>query len=195
MNDEHDRMLDEAAARYGASLPPIDPALDDRVMAAVRGRAAAPAPAVRPSPWRWLLEPRRIRPIWVPALAAAAAVVVWIGGREVGWGAAPAPAPVVGRLAAPDTVFVRFELVAPEARSAAVAGTFNEWSPEGLPMMRNASGTWSVTLPLPVGEHRYQFVIDGGRWQPDPSAHAEVDDGFGGRNSVIVVGPKGLVRT
>jgi len=30
---------------------------------------------------------------------------------------------------------------------------------------------------------------------PDPTAHAQVDDGFGGRNSVIIVGPKGLVRS
>jgi len=49
--------------------------------------------------------------------------------------------------------------------------------------------------PLPIGEHQYQFVVDGRTWRPDSTAHAQVDDGFGGTNSVIVVGPKGLVRT
>ena len=30
---------------------------------------------------------------------------------------------------------------------------------------------------------------------PDPTAHALVDDGFGQRNSVIAVGPRGVVRS
>jgi 1,4-alpha-glucan branching enzyme len=62
-------------------------------------------------------------------------------------------------------------------------------------MVRGSDGVWSVTVPLPVGEHRYEFVVDNRRWVPDPTAHSQVDDGFGGRNSVIVVGPKGLVRS
>ena len=62
-------------------------------------------------------------------------------------------------------------------------------------MVRGTAGIWSVTVALPIGEHRYEFVVDQTRWVPDPTAHAQVDDGFGGRNSVIVVGPKGLVRS
>jgi 1,4-alpha-glucan branching enzyme len=92
-------------------------------------------------------------------------------------------------------VFVRFELVAPGARTVSVAGSFNGWRVDALPMVRGAAGLWSVTVPLPVGEHRYEFVVDQTRWVPDPTAHSQVDDGFGGRNSVIVVGPKGLVRS
>ena len=85
--------------------------------------------------------------------------------------------------------------MAPGAHTATVAGSFNGWDAHALPMVRNTSGTWTVTVALPVGEHQYQFVVDGARWQPDPSAHAQVDDGFGGTNRVFVVGPKGLVRT
>ena len=158
-------------------------------MAAVR---TAGAPAARPQgPVRWLVE-ARVRPVWVPLAAAAAALVVWF--------AAPRPshdnaAVAAGNtLHASDTVFVRFELVAPQAHSAAVAGSFNDWDPRALPMRRSASGTWIVTAPLALGEHQYQFVVDGTTWQPDPSATI-VEDGFGGRNSVIVIGPKGLVRT
>ena len=81
------------------------------------------------------------------------------------------------------------------ARSVSVAGSFNGWRVGALVMSRDANGNWNATVALPVGEHRYQFVVNGNRWVPDPTAHAEVDDGFGGTNSVIVVGPKGLVRS
>ena len=190
--EEHERaeadQLLRAVAAYRDALPAIDAGLDRRVMAAVR---AAPAPAARPqSPVRWLLE-ARVRPVWVPLAAAAAALLGWFAAPR-GTTAVPAVAPAV--VAAADTVFVRFELVAPQARSAAVAGSFNDWDPNALPMKRGANGTWIVTAPLAVGEHQYQFVVDGTRWEPDPSA-AIVEDGFGGRNSVIVIGPKGLVRT
>ncbi|MDP3772827.1 MAG: isoamylase early set domain-containing protein [Gemmatimonadales bacterium] len=190
MND--DRLL-EAVRAYQESLPSLDAGLDDAVMAAVRARAT---PARRRAGWRWLVEPQslKVRPIWAPVLAAAAAFTIWIAGR----GPAPvAPDPLAGARAAAlaDTVFVHFQLAAPGARVVAVAGSFNDWRPEAQPMVLGRDGWWSITVPLPVGEHRYQFVVDGARWLPDPSAHAQVDDGFGGANSVIVVGPRGLVRS
>ncbi|HTT67989.1 MAG TPA: isoamylase early set domain-containing protein [Gemmatimonadales bacterium] len=176
---------------YAARLAPVDPALDERVMTAVRRRA----PARRRSGLAWLMAPRtvKLRPVWVPVLAAAAALVVWLAPR--GNGGSPVPVAAAPARASADTVFVRFELEAPQARSVSVAGSFNGWQVGALTMVRDARGVWSATAPLPVGEHRYEFVIDGTRWVPDPTAHAEVDDGFGGRNSVIVVGPKGLVRS
>jgi 1,4-alpha-glucan branching enzyme len=47
-------------------------------------------------------------------------------------------------------------------------------------------GFWSLTLPLAGGRYEYLFVINGTIWLPDPKA-ASVDDGLGGRNSVIEV--------
>jgi hypothetical protein len=171
----------------------VDAALDERVMAAVRER---PAPARRDA-WRWLVDPRpvRIRPVWVP-LALAAALALWLVPRAF----TPAPpgaprAAAAGATAARDTVFVHFEMTAPDARAVAVAGSFNGWRAESLPMRRGEGGVWSVTIPLALGEYHYQFVVDGLRWVSDPTAHALEDDGFGGRNSVIVVGPKGVVRS
>lgn len=184
--------LAEAARALGERLPAVDAALDERVMAAVRGRGV---PGRKPA-WRWLVEPRpvRIRPVWVPvALAAALALVLVPRGF---WPTRPAvPAARTAAVVARDTVFVRFELTAPDARAVAVAGSFNGWRPETLPMRRQAAGVWSVTIPLALGEYRYEFVVDGRQWVVDPTAHALVDDGFGGRNSVIVVGPKGVVRS
>jgi hypothetical protein len=184
-----ERLVAEALA-YAAGLESVGAELDEAVMAAVRRHPHAG----RGGAWGWLLTPRsvRIRPVWIPALAAAAALALWLvpsrTARRV---------PEMGSRVAvvPDTVYVRFELVAPQARSVSVAGSFNGWQVGAIPLARVADGLWATTVALPVGEHRYEFVIDGTRWVPDPTAHAQVDDGFGGRNSVIVVGPKGLVRS
>jgi len=182
-----DRLLAEARA-YHARLSPLPSVLDDAVMEAVRRRA----PAHRAGPYQWLVAPQtvRVRPFWIPVLAAAA-LAVWLAPRR----AVPVPAATPVAAATPDTVFVHFELAAPQARSVAVAGSFNGWRTDALAMTRGAGGVWSVTVPLAVGEHHYDFVVDGSHWVPDPTAHVQVDDGFGGRNSVIVVGPKGLVRS
>jgi hypothetical protein len=188
--------LAAAVRALAGRLPAVDAALDERVMAAVRER---PAPGRRDG-WRWLVEPRpvRIRPVWVP-LALAAALALWLVPRALaparpGARSAAAAGAAVAN-AAHDTVFVHFEMTAPDARAVAVAGSFNGWRAESLPMRRGEGGVWSVTIPLALGEYHYQFVVDGRRWVSDPTAHALEDDGFGGRNSVIVVGPKGVVRS
>ncbi len=174
---------------FAERLEPVGAALDDAVMAAVRRQP----PPRRDTGWGWLLTPRsiRVRPVWIPALAAAAALALWLVPPRLTerQGAGSRVAAVA------DTVYVRFELVAPQARTVSVAGTFNGWRVGAVPLTRSADGLWATTVALPVGEHRYEFVVDGTQWVPDPTAHAQVDDGFGGRNSVIVVGPKGLVRS
>jgi len=72
-----------------------------------------------------------------------------------------------------------------------VAGTFNQWDRGAAPLVpAGKSGVWTTTLALPVGQHQYAFVVDGGRWVVDPGAPA-VDDGFGRRNSVVAVTAQG----
>jgi len=51
-----------------------------------------------------------------------------------------------------------------------------------------AGGLWAVTVPLAPGRYRYAFVVDGKRWQPDPSAPPAPDDEFGSPSSVVTVG-------
>jgi hypothetical protein len=187
-----DRLADAARA-LGDALPTLEAGLDERIMAAVR-RAAAP----RRGAWRWLVEPQavRIRPVVVPLAAAAVLALLWVAAPRRG--GAPGQAVATAAAAASpthDTVYVRFELADADARAVAVAGSFNGWRAEALPMRRGAGGVWSVTVPLPLGEYQYQFVVDGVRWVSDPTAHVLEDDGFGGRNSVIVVGAKGVVRS
>ena len=129
--------------------------------------------------WRRVLEPREIRVsvrpwLLAPALAAAAALVLWLGRSGPSVSSSPA------------LVTVRFVLSAPDAHAVSVAGTFNQWNANATPLVRTGAGLWTATLTLPAGEHQYAFVVDGARWVPDPAAPA-VDDGFGRRNSVLTL--------
>src|SRR2546425_1180152 len=143
---------------------------ETRVMAEVRRRARSPIRRV----WRGLVEPRdielrlRVRPwvVWGAALAAAAAVALLLTRPpQASEGARPM------RVAAGDSVYVRFVLYAPTARRVAVAGTFNQWDQTASPLARvGAGGVWAITLALPQGHHQYAFVVDGAPWGPDPAA-------------------------
>lgn len=153
----------------------LSSAVDARVMREVR-RIAGRRPA-----WRWLVDP--ILPPWAILAAAAATALVVVSLRH-------SPSPVA--VASTETAYVRFVLYAPTAKQVAVAGTFNQWDPQAAPLARvDGNGVWTVTLPLPIGQHQYAFVIDGRQWIPDPAAPA-VDDGFGRRNSVLAVGASGV---
>ena len=71
--------------------------------------------------------------------------------------------------------------------SVAVAGEFNAWSPTADAMQKQADGSFALLKPLAPGRYAYKFVVDGTNWKEDPTAAEFVDDGFGGKNSVIVV--------
>ena len=85
---------------------------------------------------------------------------------------------------------VRFVLMRPEARSLALAGSFNQWSPSSHPLAReNSGGLWTIVVALPPGEHVFMYVVDGTQWISPPLAEDYVDDGFGAKNGVVVVRP------
>jgi hypothetical protein len=75
----------------------------------------------------------------------------------------------------------------PSASTVSVVGSFNGWSPSSTRMSRLEDGIWRVKIRLRPGRFEYKFAVDGKNWIPDPSNPAAVDDGFGGRNSVLVV--------
>jgi 1,4-alpha-glucan branching enzyme len=85
---------------------------------------------------------------------------------------------------------VRFELIRADAKSVALAGTFNQWSASATPLSREGTkGGWTVVVPLPPGEHLFMYVIDGTQWITPPMADDFMDDGFGARNGVVIVRP------
>ncbi len=73
------------------------------------------------------------------------------------------------------------------ARSVSVVGNFNGWAPAENPMTLHEDGVWRTEVRLRPGEFQYKFVVDGTRWVPDPVNPNTVDDGFGAKNSVLVV--------
>ncbi|NNF06642.1 MAG: hypothetical protein HKN21_07765 [Candidatus Eisenbacteria bacterium] len=79
------------------------------------------------------------------------------------------------------------------AQRVTVAGSFNGWNMDANPLTDdNKDGVWEATIEIPSGEHHYKFVVNGSQWLTDESAASFVDDGFGGKNSVVNVGTEAL---
>ena len=156
----------------------IDESFDRRVMVVVRRVYAQRLPRGVAG---LLGSASRIthHPGWAAAVAAGILAVAAIGilrGRS----------PVVH---APTSMEpVQFVLVAPDARSVAVVGDFNDWGLNDTALVAtNHEGIWSVTAPVPAGVHRYAFVVNGKVWVQDPSAPRSVGDDFGMPSSALVV--------
>lgn len=91
----------------------------------------------------------------------------------------PAKAPAPAR-------WVHFELVAPQARTVFLAGSFSGWDPRATQMGLAAGGVWVTDLSLALGHYEYLFVVDG-RWTPDPKAKDYAPNPFGGCNSMLKI--------
>ena len=87
------------------------------------------------------------------------------------------------------TVVVRLMFDAPGAREVSVVGDWNGWDPAADRLTdRDGDGIWEIELRLKRGEeHQYQFLIDREKWVPDPKAPLQVEDGFGGLNSILQI--------
>lgn len=72
-----------------------------------------------------------------------------------------------------------------DATKVYVAGDFNSWTPNALPMKRIGE-EWTFRIHLSVGKHLYKFIVDG-KWIIDPSNQLWEDNEYGTGNSVIWV--------
>jgi chromosome partitioning protein len=81
----------------------------------------------------------------------------------------------------------QFIFAAPKASCVKIAGTFNNWntSEESL-MERKRDGTWSKSVYLAPGTYQYRFLIDD-EWVADQNNSNQVNNPFGGKNSVIKI--------
>ncbi len=83
---------------------------------------------------------------------------------------------------------VQFVLVAPDARSVAVVGDFNNWGLGDTALVAvNHNGVWSVSASVRTGVHRYAFLVNGKQWVADPTAPRASGDDFGQPSSALVV--------
>lgn len=88
----------------------------------------------------------------------------------------------------PSTTTVAFTFLAPEAKSVALAGSFDPWWQKLYPLKRDAKGRWLAVLNLAPGRYEFHYLIDG-VWRHDARLPS-VDDGFGMRNNVLLVVPQ-----
>jgi hypothetical protein len=65
-----------------------------------------------------------------------------------------------------------------------LVGDWTGWQP--VPLKRRPDGRWAVAVDLAPGVHRFNLVVDGKRWIV-PEDRASVDDGFGGKVSILIV--------
>jgi hypothetical protein len=74
----------------------------------------------------------------------------------------------------------------PEAGAVAVVGSFNGWSPASNPMQKKGD-VWELTLSLAPGKYSYRFLVDQKKQVLDPASKQTEPDGYGGKNSVLVI--------
>jgi anti-sigma factor RsiW len=134
----------------------------------------------------FLLRGRVLRWNMAAALATAAVLIMTIGiiSRQYAVPTGPAALHTGGQETA---VTVRMNFYAPQARQVSVAGDFNKWQTDALPMSRQDGGVWTIDLTLKPGVYTYMFVLDGKAWVTDPDAETYQDDGFGNKNAVMRV--------
>ncbi|HMG19252.1 MAG TPA: glycogen-binding domain-containing protein [Gemmatimonadales bacterium] len=81
-----------------------------------------------------------------------------------------------------DTVVVRFRM--PAAKSVAIAGNWNAWTP--APLRGLGDDIWEAALQLAPGLYYFNLVVDGNEWVV-PGGVAAVPDGMGGLIAVLNV--------
>ena len=145
----------------------VDESFDRRVMVAVRRSYAERRPRGVAG---WISATVNVtrRPAYAAALAAGVVAVVTVSTTT--------------------PIAVQFVLVAPDARSVAVVGDFNNWGLGDTALVaENHNGVWSVSAPVPAGVHRYAFLVNGKQWVADPTAPRASGDDFGQPSSALVV--------
>ena len=179
----------------------LDARFDDRVMEAIEAPDVIP---LRPLAQRrpWILRPWTVSVYPLGALAAAAVfIIIALSARQEGstqeralaTSPAPtAPVPMVNASLSNDASIRthQFLFADPDAKSVAVIGDFNDWDAKRTLMTRvNDEGLWSVTVPMRVGLHEFQFVVNDSLRFSDPTLPKAKSE-FGTPNSLITIGPR-----
>ncbi|WP_035241084.1 glycogen-binding domain-containing protein [Desulfobacter vibrioformis] len=127
-----------------------------------------------PKPFRSLIS-KAIRPMgYVLACSFLAVLVYFFSGYSP-------------HIEKPPLVASRFVLYQPGARQVELAGSFNGWKKIALDPIGN-SGYWEIRIPLPSGEYRFAYILNGDTQIADPTIPGKELDDFGGVNSILNVG-------
>jgi cyclomaltodextrinase / maltogenic alpha-amylase / neopullulanase len=102
--------------------------------------------------------------------------------------------PLLALTAWATSVTFRYQPVIGGVSAVAVAGSFNGWNATANPLADpDKDGVWEAKLDLPAGKVEYKFVVNGDQWFTDESAADFSSDGFGGNNSILMVGETALI--
>ena len=78
----------------------------------------------------------------------------------------------------------RFVIYQPGVEQVEITGSFTDWGT--LPMNRaGTSDYWEITIDVPVGEHRFSYILEGDQRLADPTILTREKDDFGGENSIL----------
>jgi hypothetical protein len=179
--DHDDRIDDELLRRAIEELRrpvQLDPVVETRALDQIRVEAAGWPAAAGGSRWG----------AWIAGAAIAAGLLLAVVFREED------PYPLATRTAhqaaaaAGEAKPVYLRLDAPASSRVSVVGDFNDWDPSATPLtLVSKGGVWVVELRLKPGRYHYTFLIDGRRWQGDPSEPPAAGSDFGAPVSVLTV--------
>jgi len=65
-----------------------------------------------------------------------------------------------------DSGVATFRFRRPQASGVWIAGDFNDWRTDALPMQSVGDGWWTARLPLKPGAYRFRYYADG-QWYVD----------------------------
>lgn len=95
---------------------------------------------------------------------------------------------------------VEFTFDAPSAESVHLAGAFNNWTTPGATVSGGETknvpiefkrdpqtGYWKVVWAIAPGKYPYKMIINKTIWKEDSNTLEKVDDGYGGKNSIVNV--------
>ena len=85
-----------------------------------------------------------------------------------------------------ESIAVVFTYIDDRAQKVCIVGSFNQWSFLSHCMNKDRN-TWTLRLSLPPGRYPYLFLIDDQISKLDPGAALTEENGFGTKNSVLVV--------
>ncbi len=81
---------------------------------------------------------------------------------------------------------VEFAFYAPEAKEVYLAGEFNAWNNQSLPMAKDKDGVWKTEIKLLPGRYEYKYFADSA-WVEDLPGEELVSNPFGTQNMVLWV--------
>ena len=128
-----------------------------------------------------VLRPHTSRPFLAGVLATSGVAVAFVIGLFAG-GVLKNE-----RTAGPEVQMVRLVVPMAQANRVEVVGDFTGWK-NRIALSPTEDGMWVGEVRVAPGRYKYMIVVDDAALQPDPAAREVVDDGFGGKNSVLDVG-------